>query len=105
LHILVVTFQLDGISAEEFHDLCNELAATWAEIPGLISKIWLENAETNTYGGFYTWESQEAMDDFLQSELFRGIADNPAFRNATADSYGVIEQPTRTTRGLAAIPA
>jgi hypothetical protein len=92
------------MEAGKFHELCNELAPTWAEIPGLISKVWLENSESNTYGGIYTWESRDAMTDFLASELFNAIATHPNFTNASATDFGVIAEPTRVTRGLAAIP-
>jgi quinol monooxygenase YgiN len=105
MHILIISFRLDGMSAEAFHELCHELAPTWAQIPGLLSKVWLEDSETNTYGGVYTWSSREAMNEFLQSELFDAIASNPNFIDATVKDYGVIEAPTRVTRGLVAIPA
>lgn len=105
MHMLVITFQLDGMPAEAFYGLCNELAPTWAEIPGLISKVWLENAETNTYGGVYTWESCEAMEQFLDSEQFSAIVTHPNFINASVNDYAVTEAPTQVTRGLTAVPA
>lgn len=105
MHILVITFQLEGLSTGEFYELCDELAPSWADIPGLISKVWLDSPETNTFGGIYTWESRQAMDDYLQSELFAAVANHPNFANATAKDYGVIEAPTRVTHGLAAVTA
>lgn len=104
MHILVIDFQLEGMSVGEFYELCHELSPIWAQIPGLTSKVWLEDSETNAYGGVYIWESKEAMNDFLRSELFEAIANNQNFVNATVKDYGVIEAPTRVTRGFAAIP-
>lgn len=105
MHMLVITFQLDGMPVQEFYGLCDELAPTWAEIPGLISKVWLEDAETDTYGGIYTWQDRAAMEQFLGSDLFTAIATHPNFTNASVKDYGVIEAPTRVTRGLTVVPA
>lgn len=105
MHILVITFQLDGLSAGDFYALCDELAPAWAKIPGLISKVWLNSPETNTYGGIYTWDSRQAMDEYQQSELFAAVANHPNFANAAVNDYGIIEAPTRVTHGLAAVAA
>ena len=105
MHILVITFQLEGLSTGEFYGLCDELAPAWAKVPGLVSKVWLDSPETNTFGGIYTWESKQAMDDYLRSELFAAVANHPNFANATAKDYGVIEAPTRVTRGLVGVAA
>ena len=42
-------------------------------MPGLISKVWLANPATNTYGGVYTWRDRASMEAFARSELFQGI--------------------------------
>jgi len=105
MHMQVITFGLSGMAVTEFHQLCHSLAGTWAEIPGLVSKVWIENVETNTYGGIYTWESRAAMEAYLRSELFQAVASNPQFSNAASHDFAVIESPTRITRGLAAVPA
>lgn len=105
MHMQVITFGLDGLTLSAFHELCDSLAGTWADIPGLVSKVWIENVETNTYGGIYTWESRAAMEAYLQSELFQAVASNPQFSNAASQDFAVIQSPTRITRGLAAVPA
>jgi quinol monooxygenase YgiN len=103
VHMQVITFQLKDMPVDEFYGLCDALAPQWAAIPGLISKVWLQDAETNTYGGVYTWESREAMDAFVASDLFNAVATNPNFVNAASVGYGVIEAPTRVTRGFATV--
>jgi len=105
VYMQVVTFGLNGISVSEFHELCDSLVETWAEIPGLVSKVWIENVETNSYGGIYTWESRAAMEAFVQSELFQAVAANPHFSDAGFQSFEVLASPTRITRGFAAVPA
>lgn len=102
MHIQVINFQLKGMSAAEFHTLCDTLAPQWAAIPGLISKVWLTNEQTNTFGGVYTWENRAAMENYLQSDLFNAVVSNPSFVNPSTTDFGVIEGPTRVTRGLVA---
>lgn len=51
MHIQVVTFQLEGLSGEDYLAACNQLAPAIAQVPGLIRKTFIANPETNTYGG------------------------------------------------------
>ncbi len=105
MHIQIINFQLDGITEAEYSDLCDSLASTFAALPGLISKVWLKDAESNTYGGVYVWESREAMEGYLSSELFNAVATHPNLANASSRSFEVLEAPTRATRGLVAVTA
>ena len=100
MHIQVINFNLDGITRAEYEAVCDELAAAFAALPGLISKHWLADDENNTYGGVYIWESKDAYDAYLQSELFAGVGAHPALVNIVSKDYDVIEAPTRVTRGL-----
>ncbi len=100
MHIQVVSFSLDGMSDEEYAKACNEVfVPAMLSVPGLISKIWLRDAENNTYGGVYTWRDRKAMEDFFQSDIFKAFASNPSFANITSRDFGVMEGPTRATSG------
>ena len=72
---------------------------TFADLPGLISKHWLSDKNNNTYGGVYFWESHEAMQNYLESDVFSEIANNPSFSNTTSKDFAILEGPTKTTRG------
>ena len=100
MHIQIINFNLNNLSHEDYAGACNEIAQTFADLPWLISKHWLANEETNTYGGVYFWESKEAMQEYLNSEVFSQVANNPSFANATSKDFGLLEAPTKTTRGL-----
>ena len=102
MYMQVVSFQLKGMSEADFRTLCDQLAPQWAAIPGLISKVWLANPATNTYGGVYTWENREAMERFTQSELFAAVAAHPNFEGITSTDFGVLEGPTAVTHGTPA---
>lgn len=100
MQILIVNFNLDGLSEEEFSSSCDELAPVFAAVPGLASKVWLADRAEGIFGGVYTFESQQAGDDYLQSDLFAGIGSTPGLVNISVRRFGVLEGPTRVTRGL-----
>ncbi len=100
MHIQIINFNLSGITREQYEGGCDELAQAFADLPGLISKHWLADDDSNTYGGVYIWESEEAMQSYLASDLFAGVRDNPSFANASSKDFGILEGPTRVTRGL-----
>ena len=102
MYIQIVNFNLKEMSEAEFRQLCDELAPTFAAVPGLQSKVWLADPATNTYGGVYTWQDRQAMQNYVQSDLFKAVATHPNFINITAKEFGVLEGPTRVTRGLIA---
>jgi len=100
MHIQVVNFHLKDLSPAEFGQQCDELAATFAAVPGLLSKVWLADPATNTYGGVYTWRDRQAMDAYAQSDLFHAVATNPHFDGITSQDFEILEGPTRVTRGM-----
>ena len=105
MHIMVVNFQLKGITEGEFRKLCDEVAPAFASVPGLASKVWLADAATNTYGGIYTWRNRQTMEAFMKSELFQEVGRNPNLAGITVRDFGVLEGPTRVTHGLATVAA
>jgi len=102
MHIQIVNFHLRDLSDASFRAACDDLAPAFADVPGLVSKVWLANAATNTYGGVYTWVSRDAMDEYARSDLFAGVVANPSFADVTSTDFEVLEGPTGVTRGLAA---
>ncbi len=98
MHISVVNFNLEGITHDDFLNITEQAAPAFAQVPGLISKVWLSDEERNTYGGVYTWENKEALDASLASELFNNaVINNPNFVNVSVKDFGVLEKPSRIT--------
>ena len=100
MHIQIINFNLKDVSREDYEGSCSEIAQAFADLPGLQSKHWLADEAANTYGGVYIWESREAMQQYLESELFSQVANNPAFENVSSREFEVLEGPTRVTRGM-----
>ncbi len=103
MHIQIINFQLKGISGEDYSRQVEAIASAFANLPGLVSKTWLANSETNTYGGVYVWRDRQAMEDYTETDIYKGMAANPNFDNVTVKDFAVLENPTRTTRGLGAM--
>ena len=101
MHIQIVTFQLDGISEADYRRQCEALAPVFAELPGLIAKVWLADPATNTFGGVYTWQNRGAMERYLASDLYAGMVTHPHLAGVTTRDFAVLTEPTRVTRGLA----
>ena len=45
-------------------------------------------------------ENREAMQGYLESDLFNQVANNPDFINISSKDFEVLEGPTKITRGL-----
>jgi quinol monooxygenase YgiN len=103
--IQVVTFNLNGLSDEEYRSACDALAPELARVPGLMLKVWLADEASNTYGGVYTWVDEQAMDAFARSEFFKAFAVNPGFANITSRTFGILQGPSQVTRASIAIAA
>lgn len=101
MQILIVNFNLDGLSEEEFAGACDEVAPAFAAVPGLASKVWLADPAEGVFGGVYTFESDKTVDDFLHSDLFAAVGSTPGLVNISVRRFSVLDGPTRVTRGLA----
>ena len=97
MHILIINFNLKDLSREQFEEECQGLAQTFADISGLITKTWLANEETNTYGGVYQFKNKQAMLEYKKSEIFSEIGNNPAFINHNITDFEILEDPSKVT--------
>ena len=102
MHIQIVNFNLQKTTPANFEQLCRDLAPQFAALPGLISKVWLADPASNTFGGVYTWQDRAAYEAYTQTELFKAVASHPNLANVVSRSFDVLEEPTRQTRSFAA---
>jgi heme-degrading monooxygenase HmoA len=97
-YIQIVNFNLEGITHDDFLGIAESVAPNFASLPGLISKVWLSDKANNTYGGVYSWESQEACTAYRSGELYAGaLANNPNFANLSDNGFVVLEEPSKIT--------
>ncbi len=100
MHAQIITFNLKGLNDEEYRYHCEAIAPAFAQLPGLVSKAWLANAETNTYGGVYLWRDRRSMESYERSDIYGGMIANPHLDGLIARSFPVIEEATEITSSL-----
>jgi len=100
MHILIINFELHDLTHAAFEHIAQEAAPAFAEIPGLVSKHYLSNPDTNTYGGVYIFENEQAVRDYQSSDLYAGLGANEHFVNMQVRDFGVLECPSIVTRAL-----
>jgi Putative mono-oxygenase ydhR len=97
MYVQIVEFELQGVSRRDYEALCEELAAAFAEIPGLVAKLWIVNRESNRAGGVYTWVDRAACEAYKAGELYRAAIENPTLANLRSREFDVLAAPTRVT--------
>ena len=96
--IQVVNFNLEGIGHQDYLGATVDVARAFNDVKGLKSKVWLSDEANNVYGGVYTWENRQAMEDYLNSEFYdQVLGSNPSFVNITYKAYDVLEEQTKIT--------
>jgi len=99
MYIQIINFKLKGVTEEDYAGLCDNLAPSYAAVPGLVRKIWLANSETGTYGGVYVWQNKQAMEDFAATDLYSSVATHPNLDGITSVEFDVLPGPTQVTNG------
>jgi hypothetical protein len=99
MDILIITFTLDGMTSSQYHQMADQIAPAFAEVPGLVAKTWLADDDTAVYGGVYTFTDRAALTAYLDSDLLAQAAATPGITGVTSAVYGVLDGPTTVTRG------
>ena len=101
MHAQLITYQLKAISqADYLKQMVEPDAPVLANVPALISKVWLANEAKNSFGGFYLWENQAAMEAFMHSDLVKAVVSRPYVMNVSSVDFGVNQKASSITRGL-----
>ena len=87
-----------NIPTEEFEKKAASIAEVFANFPGLQWKIWLMNETRKEAGGIYLFESREAVENYLNSDLFKAIESNRYFDLVSVKIFDTLEAPGIITR-------
>lgn len=98
MYVQLVTFKLNGITEEQYRSACEADTPIFAALPGLLSKVWLRDPETGTYGGLYLWRDRESYDNYVASDVFAAIRDDPTFRGVHSQGFDHFEMLTKATQ-------
>jgi Putative mono-oxygenase ydhR len=98
MHVKIVNFNLVDMTEGGYSEACDQFAPAFAELPGLLAKIWLRDPSSNTYGGVYLFVDRAAGDAYAASDLFRSVEAFPHFTNISVRDFSVDEETTRRTQ-------
>lgn len=96
--ILQVNFKFN-VNRSEYEELASSLGQAFAEVPGLVWKVWIMNEAESEAGGIYFFDSGESLQLFLASELAASVQAHPAVSEFSAKTFEVMEAVTAVTRG------
>ena len=63
----------EGTDWNAMRKLMNERAKQFDKLPGLRSKAFLLDVDRREIGGNYVWETREALEAYLRSDLYRDV--------------------------------
>ncbi len=94
MHAVLITFRSEA-SREDLIEPFTDYANALTGVDGLVSKTWIADGEV--VGGFHIFESRQAADVYLGSEMVAGLTSNPAFSGFEISHYEVLEELSRIT--------
>src|SRR5213076_2670380 len=92
MEALVVTFKTHA-SQEQFTAATAEHTPLFAELDGLLAKIWIADPESGTKGAIYLFGDRTALDAYLES-----ILAEPSFEGTSWRRYQVLDELTAGTQ-------
>ena len=89
--LLIVNYELKDMTLKEHAALGLEVVSNFSpgKIDGLIGKTFIGNVDNGIFGGVYYFKSQEELNNYLNSELWKGIVAHPNLVNFKKDTYQV----------------
>jgi hypothetical protein len=97
IYIQIIEFHLAGLSEADYRAHAEGVAPAFNTMTGLLSKVWLANADTNTYGGVYTWRDRASLEQYRASAIYAGLVSNPGLAEVSDRAFAVLPEPTRIT--------
>jgi hypothetical protein len=70
--LLTVRFKT-SLSPDELKRRYKERLPEFRALPGLLQKYYLYDPSSDEWGGFYLWDSQASLDDYVKSDLRKSI--------------------------------
>ena len=91
MSVLVVNYELKNMTLKEHTKLGAEVVSNFSpgKIDGLIGKTFIGNVDNGVFGGVYYFKSPEDLNNYLNSELWKGIVAHPNLVNFKKDTYQV----------------
>ena len=87
--VLIVNYKLENMNLEEHAELGSAVAPNFTSenIPGLLGKSFIGDIDRGVFGGVYYFSSEESVDVYLESELWKGVVAHPNLVNFKTDIF------------------
>ena len=91
MSVLVVNYELKDMTLKEHAALGLEVVSNFSpgKIDGLIGKTFIGNVDNGVFGGVYYFKNQNDLNNYLNSDLWKGIVTHPNLVNFKTDTYEV----------------
>ena len=96
--ILQINFKLN-LSPAEYRNICDSVAQTMVDLPGLVWKVWLLNEQDGEAGGIYLFQDEQSLAAYLSSAIIAQIKSLPQLREISAKWFHTMPELTAITRG------
>lgn len=87
-----------SIPTEDFKASWMKAAEPIAQQPGLIWKVWIYDDANRHGGGIYLFESRQAVEAYLESDMVKAFKASPVISNLSAKIFDIGEEASAITR-------
>ncbi|OCQ89940.1 hypothetical protein BCD64_18545 [Nostoc sp. MBR 210] len=98
MRILQINFKYKTSTAE-FKQQMLEHAPRLAAVQGLRWKIWSIDEINREANGYYLFENEIVLNNYLDNVFFVGMGNNPTVSNIGVKKFEILQEPTAITRG------
>jgi hypothetical protein len=102
--ILQINFKLN-VPPAEYRKMCESLAQTIVDVPGLVWKVWLLNEQEGEAGGIHLFQDEQSLVGYLSGPIVAQIKSLPQLREISAKRFDTMPEVTAVTRGPLPTPA
>ena len=96
---LIITFELTGMSVDEWQEQGRGKAGSYSSFPGLEAKIWLSGDNVDRVGAVYLFRDDAALDEFISGPLMKRIREHANYADVEARTFDVVKDLTAETQG------
>ena len=96
--LLQINFKLE-VTPKEYEQAAKSLVDQFANLPGLMWKIWIMNEEQREAGGIYLFENESSMNEFLSGPLAKTVTSHPGLSNFSVKPFTIMNDLTEVTQG------